>query len=123
MAEILKSHGSGEGRIQRASRRRILMEIWEKLGVSVIDEPAETIFADIASRTEGYVGADIEGLCREAGIFAMREGVGAVSGTHFDQALAKVHPTMNDNLRAAYQKIQTHFKGGLPKEVQPPEYQ
>ncbi len=123
MAEILTSHGSGEGRIHRASRRRILMEIWEKLGVNVIDEPADTIFADIASRTEGYVGADIEGLCREAGIFAMREGVGAVSGTHFDQALAKVHPTMNDNLRAAYQKIQTHFKGGLPKEVQPPEYQ
>ena len=41
----------------------------------------------------------------------------------FDEALAKVHPTMNENLRTYYGKIQQHFKGGLPKEVQPPEYQ
>jgi len=26
-------------------------------------------------------------------------------------------------VRQYYAKIQQHFKGGLPKEVQPPEYQ
>jgi transitional endoplasmic reticulum ATPase len=26
-------------------------------------------------------------------------------------------------VREYYQKIQHHFKGGLPKETQPPEYQ
>jgi transitional endoplasmic reticulum ATPase len=30
---------------------------------------------------------------------------------------------MNDNLRDYYDKIRQHFKGGLPKQVQPPEYQ
>ena len=42
---------------------------------------------------------------------------------HFEEAQKKVHPTMNDNLRDYYGKIQQHFKGGLPKQVQPPEYQ
>ena len=123
IAAIIRGHGSGEGDLNRQTRRRILIETWTKFGITVIDDYAEEIFSDIASRTPGYVGADIEGLCREAGIFAMRERSKEVSRRHFEQALAKVHPTMNDNLAKAYQKIQTHFKGGLPKEVQPPEYQ
>jgi transitional endoplasmic reticulum ATPase len=77
----------------------------------------------MAVRTEGFVGADLEALCREAGMFAMREGSATVSPRQFESGLAKVHPTMNDRLREMYQRIQQHFKGGLPKEVQPPEYQ
>jgi transitional endoplasmic reticulum ATPase len=123
MAEQLRQSGSGEGALNQQTRRRLLMELWTKLEITVVDTPADEIFSDIAGRTQGYVGADIEGLCREAGIFAMRDGVKQVSRQHFEKALAKVHPTMNDNLRAAYQKINLHFKGGLPKEVQPPEYQ
>ncbi|HWQ67778.1 MAG TPA: CDC48 family AAA ATPase [Methanospirillum sp.] len=123
MGEILKGHGSGEGTLTRTVRRRAMIELFEKLGVRVTDKPAEAIFTDIAARTEGFVGADLEGLCREAGIFAMRDQATRVRVQHFELALAKVHPTMNKNLREAYQKIQTHFKGGLPKEVQPPEYQ
>jgi transitional endoplasmic reticulum ATPase len=30
---------------------------------------------------------------------------------------------MNERLRDYYAKIQQHFKGGLPVQVQPPEYQ
>jgi transitional endoplasmic reticulum ATPase len=30
---------------------------------------------------------------------------------------------MNERVRQYYAKVQQHFKGGLPKEVQPPEYQ
>jgi transitional endoplasmic reticulum ATPase len=30
---------------------------------------------------------------------------------------------MNERLREFYGRIRLHFKGGLPKEVQPPEYQ
>ena len=46
-----------------------------------------------------------------------------VTMKHFEQAQKKVHPMMNERLREYYQKIQQHFKGGLPKQVQPPEYQ
>jgi transitional endoplasmic reticulum ATPase len=69
------------------------------------------------------VGSDLEALCREAGMLALREGATVVSRRHFDAARMKVHPTMNENLRAYYGKVQQHFKGGLPQKVQPPEYQ
>ena len=42
---------------------------------------------------------------------------------NFTAAAAKVHATMNQRVRDYYQKIQQFFKGGLPQEVQPPEYQ
>ena len=56
-------------------------------------------------------------------MFALRDGATMVTPQHFSDAQKKVHPTMNDNLRDYYGKIQQHFKGGLPKKVQPPEYQ
>ena len=65
----------------------------------------------------------LKSLCREAGMLALREGVSTVTQRHFEAAQKKVHPTMNENLRQYYEKIQQHFKGGLPKQVQPPEYQ
>jgi hypothetical protein len=37
--------------------------------------------------------------------------------------MKKVHPTMNENLRDYYSKIQQHFNGGPPQKVQPTEYQ
>jgi transitional endoplasmic reticulum ATPase len=56
-------------------------------------------------------------------MFAMREGSPAVHERHFEEALKKVHPTMNDRLRTTYTRYQEYFKGGLPIKDQPPEYQ
>jgi transitional endoplasmic reticulum ATPase len=50
--------------------------------------------AEIAKRTEGFSGADIEALCREAGMEAMREGkADKVSKRHFESALHMKRPT------------------------------
>jgi len=89
----------------------------------VRDESRESLLRGIAARTEGYVGSDLEALCREAGVFAMREGSRQVAQRHFEASLAKVHPTMNPRLKEYYERIRQSFKGGLPKDVQPPEYQ
>ena len=64
---------------------------------------------NLASITEGFVGSDLESLCREAGMLALREGSVLVSKHHFEEAQKKVHPTMNENLRQYYEKIQTHL--------------
>lgn len=57
-------------------------------------------------------------------MLAMREGAAVVKPSHFENAREKVHATMNERLRQYYGKVQQHFKGGLPKEIQPPpEYQ
>ena len=112
-----------EGKLNRGQRRKFLVDHMAERGLSLRDEPRDRIISAITERTDGYVGADLEGLCREAGIFAMREKVTTVTLRHFEQSLDKVHPTMNERLREFYSRIQQHFKGGLPREVQPPEYQ
>jgi transitional endoplasmic reticulum ATPase len=104
-------------------RRRSLIEHMAEKGLTFADPVRERLAAELAGVTEGFVGSDLEALCREAGMLALREGATIVARRHFDAARMKVHPTMNDNLREYYGKIQQHFKGGLPQKVQPPEYQ
>jgi transitional endoplasmic reticulum ATPase len=112
-----------EGKMNRGQRRNYLVEQMTRLNLTLIDEPRDKVVKEVAEKTEGYVGADLAGLCREAGIFAMREKSMYVTLRHFEQSLEKVHPTMNERLQEFYSRIRQHFKGGLPKEVQPPEYQ
>ncbi len=104
-------------------RRRRFLELLSEKNLSFTDPARERLAADLAGVTEGFVGSDLESLCREAGMLSLREGATTVTKRHFEEAQKKVHPTMNDNLRDYYGKIQQHFKGGLPKQVQPPEYQ
>jgi len=104
-------------------RRRRLLELLSEKKLSFTDPAREKLAAELAGITEGFVGSDLESLCREAGMLALRGGTATVTKKHFEEAQKKVHPTMNENLRQYYTKIQQHFKGGLPKVVQPPEYQ
>ncbi len=60
----------------------------------------------IAKRTENYSGADLEGICREAGLNALRENVDAtvVLPKHFDQALDKIKPSITEDIIKYYQR-------------------
>jgi len=113
----------GKSPLSRSQRRKYMAEAMSSRGLMVRDESRESLLCGIAARTEGYVGSDLEALCREAGVFAMREGSRQVAQRHFEASLAKVHPTMNPRLKEYYERIRQSFKGGLPKDVQPPEYQ
>jgi transitional endoplasmic reticulum ATPase len=104
-------------------RRKRLIEMMVEKNLKFTDPAREKLAETLAGMTEGFVGSDLESLCREAGMLALRESAPAVTMRHFEEAIKKVHPTMNENLRDYYGKIQQHFKGGLPKQVQPPEYQ
>jgi len=103
--------------------RRRFLELLGERRLSFADPAREHLAEYLAGMTEGFVGSDLESLCREAGMLALREGATSISQRHFEEAQKKVHPTMNENLRQYYDKIRQHFKGGLPKQVQPPEYQ
>ena len=48
----------------------------------------------LAKRTEGYVGADIEAVCREAAMLTLRENMEAekVDMNAFNEAMEKVKP-------------------------------
>ena len=61
----------------------------------------------LAAGTEGYVGADLENLCREAGIGAYREDPGAeeVCGRHFTAAMHLTAPSADPRTADRYQRI------------------
>ena len=77
----------------------------------------------LAEQTPGFVGADIEALCREAALLALRENIDAkeVGKKHFDEALKKVNPSVDKETLDRYEEIEKAYiknaKAGLVKEV------
>ncbi|RLG49459.1 MAG: AAA family ATPase, partial [Thermoproteota archaeon] len=68
--------------------------------------------ADIARRTEGYSGADLEAVVREAGLQALREDINAkkVHGKHFEKALERIKPSLTKELIKFYETIARRIK-------------
>ena len=78
----------------------------------------------LARKTEGYVGADIEAVAREASMNASREFIGSVSReevgesvgnvrvtmAHFEDALSEVDPSVTPETRERYEEIEKQFK-------------
>jgi transitional endoplasmic reticulum ATPase len=62
---------------------------------------------DLAKRTEGFSGADIEALCREAAMNALRENMKAkeVTRKNFEDALEKITPSLSRELESHYEKF------------------
>jgi len=65
----------------------------------------------IAKHTEGYTGADMEALAREAAMVSLRESVDSkiVKKKHFEEALKKVKPSVNKYTMDVYKKIEENF--------------
>jgi transitional endoplasmic reticulum ATPase len=96
-----------------ASRLEILKVHTKKMPLKDID------LNKLAKITEGYVGADIEALCREAAIIALREDMKAVSVTekHFNKALDVVRPSVTKEIEKAYEELQEHFQQARAKQM------
>ncbi len=73
----------------------------------------------LVNKTKGYVGADIESVCREAAILALRENMDAklVSSKHFDDALVKVRPSVNDDVEKSYEELSKTFRRARAEEM------
>ncbi|RLG02849.1 MAG: AAA family ATPase [Thaumarchaeota archaeon] len=69
----------------------------------------------LAEMTDGYTGADIEAVCREAALTAAREdlNIKKVSMRHFLAALEKVKPSITPEQRREYEKILTDFRRSM----------
>ncbi len=65
----------------------------------------------LAETTEGYVGADIEALCREAAMLALRKNKNAkeVTKKNFEEAMKKVKPSVSKESLARYKKIEEEY--------------
>ncbi len=84
----------------------------------------------LAGETEGYVGADIEAVCREASMAASREFINSVSPeemgdtlenvriskAHFEHALEEVSPSVTAETKERYEEIEEQFDTAEPAE-------
>ena len=75
---------------------------------------------ELSEKTEGYVGADIEAVCREAAIMALRADIEAkeITSEHFESALEKVRPSITQEIEKAYIELKDHFSSAKAKEMQ-----
>ena len=77
----------------------------------------------LAEQTDGYVGADVEAVAREASMAATREFVNSVdpeemgdsvgnvriTKAHFEHALEEVQPSVTDDVKERYEQIEQRF--------------
>jgi transitional endoplasmic reticulum ATPase len=68
--------------------------------------PLESVkLKELSKLTEGYTGADVENLCREAGMVAIREGAKKVTANHFMSAMKIITPTIRKEDIASVEKF------------------
>ena len=72
----------------------------------------------LARLTEGYSGADIEAVCREAGLNAMREDMNSksVKKKHFDAALDEVKPSIDQSVIRHYENLMERMRANVTKD-------
>ncbi len=75
-------------------------------------------FEYLVKNSDGFSGADVEGLCREAGLSAIREVISGkgkldkkkVSQNHFKDALKKIRPSITEEVQEAYKNFLTRYE-------------
>ena len=81
--------------------------------------------SELVKKTEGYTGSDIEAVCREAAILALRESLKAkeVRKKHFLEALKVVGPSVSKQVEAKYRQFKNVLKQvNLNEEINKPGY-
>jgi transitional endoplasmic reticulum ATPase len=78
----------------------------------------------LAEETEGYVGSDIESVCREAGMNALRNDREAdtVRMQEFEDAIEDVRPTATDENLQRYEKMMQKMQDIEQTEEETPDY-
>ena len=77
--------------------------------------------SDLESKLPNYTGADIEAVCREAALIAMRANRKTVSKKHFEQAIERVRPTVTDEMMQYYDRMESMLVSGLESVRRSPD--
>jgi len=95
------------------SRLKILQIYTNKMPAEGVD------LKKMARETEGYSGADIEAVCREAGLNALRENMKAkkVTMKHFRDALKEIKPSITESVKKYYKKVDMKQKASEVKDI------
>ncbi len=72
----------------------------------------EKLIVDLADKTNGFVGADIEALVREAGLIALRRDLNCekILADDFNLALEIIKPSVTDDVKKYYADVEAEIK-------------
>ena len=78
----------------------------------------------LAEKTDGFVGADLENLVREAAMLALRENINVkqVSKKHFEDAMKKVKPSVTKSTMETYKKMEDEYLRSAKAALTPVAY-
>ena len=95
-----------------ASRLKILKVHTKTMPLDNVD------LASLAKRLDGFVGADIENLCREAAMTALRlsKTASKVTSQHFEEALAQVRASTDPETQKYYESMFKQLKTAMSKK-------
>ncbi|MGC9149925.1 MAG: hypothetical protein ACP5FX_02355, partial [Candidatus Micrarchaeia archaeon] len=68
----------------------------------------EVSLEELAKQTEGYTGAEIEGICREAGLNAIRNNRKVVTPEDFEEGMKKIKKLVSKNLESKIKEFVQH---------------
>ena len=102
--------------------REQILEIHTKGKKMPIDKSVD--LKKLAEELEGYTGADIEGLAREAAILALREDKNAkvVSKKHFEKAMEKVGASVSQSDGERYKQMEKQYLRSTKAALVSPPY-
>jgi len=78
----------------------------------------DVLLDTLANETEGFSGADIEALCREAAMIALRGDIKVkkVSRKHFVKAMEGIRASLTEDLLKYYKKVSKELGSGIAKK-------
>jgi transitional endoplasmic reticulum ATPase len=110
-----------KGRLQilKIHTKKMPLGDGEKL---LAEKEKEDFLKDLAKQTEGYTGADLESLTKEAAYFALRQDMTSkyVKKKDFLDALKKIRPSVNKSTLELYTKMEAEYlksaQAAIPQE-------
>ena len=73
---------------------------------------------ELAGKCEGFSGADINGVCREAAMLSLRDDIKAkkINKKHFEKAMSDFRASITDDIIKYYKKVTEELSGGMAKK-------
>tara|TARA_B100002003_G_C14139663_1_gene548065 strand:+ start:8 stop:2206 length:2199 start_codon:yes stop_codon:yes gene_type:complete len=74
----------------------------------------------LIDKTEGYTGSDVEALCREAAINALRKDITAkeVTMKNFEEAMEEIGPSVTKEIEKNYEELKNTLKSATAKQME-----
>lgn len=103
--------------LTRAPNEKARLEIF-KIHTKDMPLSKDVNLKELSKKCDNYSGADIEALCREAAMLAVREDMNAkkVTRKHFDEAMLSVRASITPDIFKFYEKISEELGSGIAKK-------